>query len=707
MSPLTSRSAIRIAAGALVLATAAGSAWAWTIRESDAGHASFVRQAVPILLGRKVRGHDEVKLLADLAAAVGRETVVRALMEQSEFVDHWAEHLVDQLRVHREGPKAHTSCFGPRLRSGSDAGALAGWVAGNGPNAGPAPGGPFNMSDLVRSSLERDDLSPLYRAYLFALVNKPLRGNEITTQNKRDDLGSTFSHVYIHRQIGCLGCHNSGFSFSGAQTGWNRTHPIQGSFERSLYGAAYGIELPRAHAIFRTAVNPGFDEFDPPDPQAVAVQPWGLEGCGGFNETVPDDPGRLDAYFVRSYGLRGTVWQLEVSLREGVRVLAQSGLVRSAPDTDGDGLADTLNDAAAFAFLVAANVVNQTWTEMMGFPLTIANYFPRNPGQLDVLRQLTEDEFVRSGWSLKTLLARILTSPFFNRKPPKAGDGATPYELPMVFDPWVENDPRLPPEALEGWTSGTAFTPDPNHTPSNDPERHFNAMTESVHRYSPRSLLYSAHSALGWPGPQRFPGDLYPSTDLMKAIGQFFKDAEPGFHSVDFQGLLHWESVHGACAKPRLVLGGDWIHRLIDRIPGFDAANPNSPVTLSDLVMTMKDWIIGDSTVATTVPTGAAGSEAQALVRHFGARLTTRASAMSRGVLEAKLRNLCGVLLETPQFMLAGIAPAAVGRAAPRLRVCNARPCTYQEICNDLKPAVERLRRRVVTCGTSSVRVSR
>ncbi|MEK9143979.1 MAG: hypothetical protein AAB339_00030, partial [Elusimicrobiota bacterium] len=48
---------------------------------------------------------------------------------------------------------------------------------------------------------------------------------------------------------GCLGCHNSGYSVSGAQTGWKRTHPIQGSFERSLYGAAYGIELPRAHPL--------------------------------------------------------------------------------------------------------------------------------------------------------------------------------------------------------------------------------------------------------------------------------------------------------------------------------------------------------------------------------------------------------------------------------------------------------------------------
>jgi hypothetical protein len=41
------------------------------------------------------------------------------------------------------------------------------------------------------------------------------------------------------------------------------------------------------------------------------------------------------------------------------------------------------------------------------------------------------------------------------------------------------------------------------------------------------------------------------------------------------------------------------------------------------------------------------------------------------------------VLLETPQFKLAGITTDGVGHP-PKLRVCNAAPCTYQEICSDL-----------------------
>src|SRR6185312_4745885 len=69
----------------------------------DASHASFVRQAVPVLHGRKIRGYDETKLLSDLVTLTDKETVLRALMAQPEFIDHWSEVLVDDLHVQREG----------------------------------------------------------------------------------------------------------------------------------------------------------------------------------------------------------------------------------------------------------------------------------------------------------------------------------------------------------------------------------------------------------------------------------------------------------------------------------------------------------------------------------------------------------------------------------------------------------------------------
>jgi len=52
-------------------------------RNDDAGNYSFARQVVPLLQGRKIRGYDEVKVLADLASATDRETLVSLLTRQN------------------------------------------------------------------------------------------------------------------------------------------------------------------------------------------------------------------------------------------------------------------------------------------------------------------------------------------------------------------------------------------------------------------------------------------------------------------------------------------------------------------------------------------------------------------------------------------------------------------------------------------------
>src|SRR5687767_13653279 len=78
----------------------------------DSGTASFVRQIVPKLLGRKPRGVLEIELLADIAAVEGREAVVRMLMEQSEFRAHWTAVLIDQMKTQRETSWAQSpTCY--------------------------------------------------------------------------------------------------------------------------------------------------------------------------------------------------------------------------------------------------------------------------------------------------------------------------------------------------------------------------------------------------------------------------------------------------------------------------------------------------------------------------------------------------------------------------------------------------------------------
>jgi hypothetical protein len=688
---------------------------------ADAGHHSFVRQAVPILLGRRIRGHDEIRLLADLAAATDRGTVVRGLMDQPEFVDHWAEHLVDRLRVHRESAKAHGDCYGDPLRSASDLGSTARIMAGRPAASGPIVGAPpFNMTDVIRSALEADNLSVIYRAHLFALVDKPPTGNEITEQNVRDDLGVTFGNVYANRQIGCLRCHNSQFSLSGEGSGWDRSHPIPGTFEQSVFGSSSGRDAREVHALFRSANKDATpvtvaNNTDPatihdrPAIAAQSVRPWGMERCGAFHLAVPDDPLGAQAFLVRSYGLQGRLFDLEESIWRGVEFLDTNGLNRVG--------SSLTNDDAALAFLVAANIVDETWTAVMGSPLTIAINLPRNADQQAVLWNLTEALFIRIHWSLKYLLRRILTSEHFNRLSPGAQAGLLPapgqpapstgYDMPLLFDPWVQADPRCPPESPPGpvagsrcWPPGPPPPSDPGHSAQSDPERHFNAMTESVHRYSPRTLLGSVAAALGWNRPSRFPGSGYPDVALTKAIGQFATDAQPGFSGVDFQGLLHWEAEHGVCDKTGKTAGDDWIDRVVAAVPAFDAAHSTAPATLGDLVVTLKDWLLGDSRIVTSL---LPPSEAQALADLLGAPLATPAAGVPD--LGTRLRRACGVMLQSPQFMLAGIAPRELG-PAPRLRVCNGEPCTYRAMCEQLRPAIERQRWQL-TCNDDDVTARR
>lgn len=635
----------------------------------DAGHYSFARQIIPTLLGRKPKGYDEIKLVADLSAATDRGTVARSLMDQPEYVEHWSDVIAGQLRiVVGEDAKNQSECFENPLREGGDGGELARWIRDHAPDEGPAPGGPFNMADVLRSALVLDDLSPVYRAYLFAMVSKPRAGNEITEDNKRDDFGVQFSRVFTQRQALCINCHNSETSKTGPESGWNRTHPIPGYFEKALFRTSVGIRPEqRAFAVFRTDVNFG------------DVQPWGMQGCGSFSRDVLDDELGYNAYFTRALGKRGTVWDLEDILRKGYLKLDREGLQRrgaSGLEVDGD---------AAFAFLVSANIVNHVWAETMGYPLTIPIAFPRNTGQLAVFRELTEFQFVPSRWSLRTLLTRITTSEFYNLRPPRHNEGATAYELPMLFNPWVEADPRQPT--------------DPN------PANHFNSTADTIQRYSPRSLLSSVHHSLDWPPPKRFPDEAgYPKAELLKDLGLFLKDAEPGFKGTDFQGLLHWEAVHGACVKPEGV-AADWVDKLAGAIPAYDAANPSQPLSMKDVAMTVKDWLVGDSQIYDEVPRHEQKSESELLNEFFGVESLEETGAAGVPELGTKLRRYCGVLLETPQFMLSGVTSAPAG-PKPRLRVCNEGPCTYAQMCEALKPSLERLGWSA-TCEAESVAASR
>ena len=108
-------------AGALALALL--SSCAWTADADDAGDESWVRMAIPTILGRKPTNLDEVRVLTHIAQTLGREAVADALLTQPEFTTYWTQVFIDDLQVDRAGTtRVNGACFGrPLLEEGAAA----------------------------------------------------------------------------------------------------------------------------------------------------------------------------------------------------------------------------------------------------------------------------------------------------------------------------------------------------------------------------------------------------------------------------------------------------------------------------------------------------------------------------------------------------------------------------------------------------------
>ncbi len=630
----------------------------------DNTDATFIKESLPKLLGRKARNANEVRVLADVSANLGRESALRAMMEQPRFVDYWTRVIVDQIKLQRPDvlplniqPELK-ACFDRPMRvdaSGqpiSDGGALAEFIRDN-PVGGLAPNylnSPFNMNDVIRSAIELDDLSPIYRAYAFVFNSQSTAG--FTEEQRVQILGGRFNEVFMNRNVECLACHNSEFSTTGEGSGWDRTHPVPLAVDRAVYGSAFG-NVNENYGFLR-----GFS----------GGSAWGISSCGQINSSLSTD---LATDFAGETGVRVSMSDIDAQFKSGYETTKLSGLSRI---TNPSPTPPSLPADQAYAFMIAANVVNRVWQEIMGEPLTISNYYARNNHQMHAQWVLTEFTFIPSSWSLKDLLVEIFETRFFNRKAPSQsagcqpprGSGNTPYCQQMMFEPWAERDPRIADADLD----------DPD-----DPKIYKNGQGDLVHRYSPNNLLSSLGVAMGWPEPNIFPNmGQYPDSTLVDAIGQYRTVTKQGNRGVDFQGLLTWEAEVGSCQTPAGI-ASDWIDELISAVNTYNSANPASPLTVEDVVETLKDRLIQVQGIEAGTPqTITAGvTERTALFDHFGQALNVSASSI--GDLEQKLRSFCGVLIKTPDFMLANIKvnePVSV----PRLQVCNpGEPCSYTQHC--------------------------
>lgn len=628
----------------------------------DAGDEAWVKRSLPVLLGRAPRGVREVRVLADMIAQTDRATVARGLMNSPEFAARWAWWLMDELRVNRVGDKKHPECYGaPLVEEGGPE--LAEFIRDN-PAHESDPGYAFNMTDVLHSSLALDDLSPLYRAHLFAMMQKPITGANVGAIEmditRRQDFGEIFEAIYLHRNVVCVGCHNANYGVTDNPDPEKDRHwPLNGKVEAAVYGKSSGIPEMELYSIFRrigvVKKNGG-------------ARPWSMHAtCGRFTApgSISDDPAKYEAFFIEAHGLKASVWDTESALQQGFDAIRIEGL-----QIDEETAA--IPGPQAFAYMVSVRIVNRLWREVLGYPLTLVHYIPRNQAQRDILQELT-DHFIAEQWSLKTVLTDILTHPLYNENASSDGCGDdNPYLLPAVFNPWVLAE--------------------------EEENKHKNSPGDVLHRHPARVMLNMVSEALGWAKTIPYPNGVEES--FQKAVGVFVKDAEPGFDGVDFQGLLTWENRYGACpdlsvpgdtADPDSCVGicedqapggchcdaqcieyddccddylaicvegvepdpdeaadgKDWIGALISAAKTHDAGEPEEPATVRDVVAALKDRLITEPDIGF--------AEAKLLGGLFGVPGIDAPLSEAEG-WEATLRSYCGILLESPQFLLTGAA---------------------------------------------------
>jgi hypothetical protein len=670
----------------------------------DAGDEAWAKAVIPVLLGRKPRGIREVRAIADLVVATDRATVARGLMNSPEFADRWQQWFMDEVRVNRVGDKSHTECYGPGI-VGNDGGTLAATIRDS-VALNTETESSFNMTDVLRSSLALDDMSPFYRAHLFAMLAKPLTGANVgqiaLDITRRQDFGEIFEATYLHRNTVCAGCHNSSWSTTdNADEAKDHHWPLPGLVERGVYGSDTGRPEMEVYSIWR---HLGIVR------DSGGTRPWGMSAtCGHFNapEDISPDPAEYESFFIEDQGFVGSIWAVEAALQQGFDSLRANGAM-TIDETTGE-----VDGYESFAYMLSTRIVNQVWREVIGYPLTLVHYFPRNKEQRDILLELTT-HFVVEQWSLKTLLVDVVTHPLFNDNAPTDGcapNTGNPYIYPPVFNPWVLQEEE-------------------------EAERD-NSIGDMMHRYGARTLLHMVAEAMKWAESPGFPDGS--EETFQKSIGMFVKDAEPGFDGVDFQGLLSWEARYAACkgvavggGDPDSCLGNcggqapsgcfcddqcagfgdccddqisvcvdgeippdaeaaDWIDLFVVAAGTWSAQNPDLSLSIADAAAGIKDRLL-------TSPDIDPGFEGQLIADLMGVDsiavpLTEVADWPDR------LRRYCGALLETPQFLLAGV-PAADQLVAPKVVVAGE---SYKDHCEKLSGVIFNEADWDVTCEDNSV----
>ena len=303
----------------------------------DGGHATFARESIPILLGRRPHGVDEVEAVADIAQLLGRDVAVEMMMKDDDFIDHWTHVIMDLLEVQRDptggiSVAQDNDCWGAPTRPNPDP-VIAEWVRDHGPKAAGAPTPAWNMTDLVRSAILIDDLSPIMRANLFTTSMRRAGGE------RRAELTNYLLRVYLNRDTSCLGCHNPEQSTSNltdamGEITWRRLWSIPGHPEKALFGNY--LDGTGSYAAIQPIMR---GDVRRPGDEVIGIRAWGMsDECSidtmsdaasnsgalefhGFQNVPAGGTDYSTAYFGSLKGSSNpkvSLWELEQALAGGV-----------------------------------------------------------------------------------------------------------------------------------------------------------------------------------------------------------------------------------------------------------------------------------------------------------------------------------------------------------------------------------------------------
>lgn len=280
------------------LTSLAGCSFFSSVQPDDAGHQGWLREAMPLMLGRQLESTAELLALQQLATTEGRDAVFYAATQDESYVAYWTEVLIDVLHVEREGTlAANPACYRDADLDPSFYEALLDHLATNDPRSakhaaqwcGLATCPDFTMRDVIRASVTVDRLDVLMSTVLI-----PMTAHAKASGTRSLTLSNKFMATMLGRDTSCLSCHTSTYSttddLNAGENAWDRFYPAMRDGSGAvldLEGAVLstkngdGVELYGGLGD-RSADLKGFfdDAHVTASPANVTVAPWGMaESC--------------------------------------------------------------------------------------------------------------------------------------------------------------------------------------------------------------------------------------------------------------------------------------------------------------------------------------------------------------------------------------------------------------------------------------------